>query len=266
MTIATLPALRRSDLAWTLTGLSLALAALTLPVLLVDPRSLAGDPVWLKPFKFAVSFVVFFGTIALVLERTSAAVRDGRIVRACLVAMAIALIGEMAYIIQQAALGQDSHYNLSTRYHETMYSLMGLGATVLVLGMGAIGLRAAVDRDGQLGPGLRLAVGLGFAGSALLTLVTAFTLASGSGHFVGTPSDGAATLPLFGWSGEVGDLRPAHFLALHGMQIIPLAGAALDARAPSHARAGVVVATLAWAAVTLAVFAQALQGQPLIRL
>lgn len=266
MTAAALTPARRPDLAWTLTGLSAGLVLLTGPALVFDPRDLAGVAVWSKPFKFAVSFVVFFATIAMVVDRLSEGARDGWVVRGSLVAMAVATIFEMAYIIQQAALGQGSHFNLGTPYHATMYSLMGLGATVLVVGTGAIGVRAARDRDADLGPGTRLAVGLGFAGSTVLTLVTAFTLARGTGHFVGTPSPGAAVLPLLGWSAEVGDLRAAHFLALHGMQIVPLVGLLLDRRAPDFARTGVILGALAWAGATLAVFVQALHGLPLIRL
>lgn len=266
MTTAIMAPARRPDLAWALTGLSAGLVVLVLPGLLLDPREMAGIAIWMKPFKFSISFVVFFATIAVVIDRMSDEARNGWVVRVSLVAMAVATIGEMAYIIQQAALGQGSHFNLGTRFHATMYSLMGLGATVLVVGMGAIGVRAALDRGADFGPGARLGIGIGFAGSTILTLVTAFALASRTGHFVGTPSPDAPVLPLFGWSGEVGDLRPAHFLALHGMQIVPLVGILLDRGPSTFARTGVVIGALAWAAATLAVFAQALQGLPLIRL
>jgi hypothetical protein len=67
-----------------------------------------------------------------------------------------------------------------------------------------------------------------------------------------------------GWSGVVGDIRPAHFLALHAMQALPLVGLWFDRRgiAVGHMR----WVALAYLAVTTAVFVQALAGLPLIRL
>jgi hypothetical protein len=89
-------------------------------------------------------------------------------------------------------------------------------------------------------------------------------MSAGTGHHVGTPSAGAATLPLVGWSAEVGDLRPAHFLSLHAMQALPLLGLWLDRRG-AGARP-VAWAGALYAALTLGVFVQALMGLPLIRL
>ncbi len=105
---------------------------------------------------------------------------------------------------------------------------------------------------------------MGFAASTVLTLVTAGILSSNGGHFVGVPGAGAGSVPVLGWSTAVGDLRPAHFLALHAMQAIPLLGWLADRRGWS-ARA-VPLGTLAYGALTAAVFAQAMAGLPLIRL
>ena len=65
--------------------------------------------------------------------------------------------------------------------------------------------------------------------------------------------------------GEVGDLRPAHFLALHAMQVLPLVGWWIDRRGGASLRA-LHSSAAAWALLTVAVFAQALAGLPLLRL
>jgi hypothetical protein len=89
-------------------------------------------------------------------------------------------------------------------------------------------------------------------------------MSSMAGHFIGIPGPDAATIPLLGWSAAVGDLRPAHFVALHLMQVLPLLGLWIDRRGGT-ARIIPWVA-LGYAAVTLALYAQALLGIPVIRL
>jgi hypothetical protein len=209
--------------------------------------------------------VVLYATIALVAERLSTAVRESRILRITLAVMTIATAGEMAYISGQAGRGEHSHFSVQTPFTALMYTLMGIGAVALVLGIGVVGVLAWRDRAARLGPALRLGVGLGYGLSALLTLVVAGYLGGHGSHFVGTPSPGAATLPGLGWSLEVGDLRPAHFLALHAMQVLPLLGLWLDRRGRPDAGRRLWTAAAVYAVLTFAVFAQALMGLPLVR-
>lgn len=123
-----------------------------------------------------------------------------------------------------------------------------------MLAVAWVGVAAWRDRAARMGPGLRLGVLQGFAGSTVPTLVSAGVLSS----------PGAATMPLFGWSAAAGDLRPAYFLALHAMQVVPLLGWMADRH--GWRTAVVPVGAALYALVTLAVFAQALAGLPLIRL
>jgi hypothetical protein len=76
-------------------------------------------------------------------------------------------------------------------------------------------------------------------------------------------------LPVVGWSTEGGDLRVAHFVGLHGLQILPLLGLALarfgPAWLPMRVRSRLVgVAAAFWIALTLLLTWQALREQPLI--
>jgi hypothetical protein len=249
---------------WAATGLSVALLVAFAAAGALDGRTLGDANVWLKPAKFALSFAVLFATLAWVVERLSPAVREGRTMRITLAAMVLAFWTEMAYIGGRAGLGLPSHFAVGTPLEATLYSLMGLGAVTLVVGIGIVGGLAGRDRGAAMGPALRAGVAIGFTLSAVLTLITAGVLSGNGGHFVGTPSPGAAALPLLGWSAEVGDLRPAHFLALHAMQALPLLGAWLDRRqrgaTPLRAAAGL------YALATVAVFGQALMALPLVRL
>jgi hypothetical protein len=251
---------------WATVALSLALVVLYLPGVILDPRMVDGAGVWVKPMKFAISFILLSGTLALITTRMSPQAREGFWMRAAAAAIALGFVGEMAYMSVQAGLGEASHFNVGTPYHATMYTLMAAGATGIVLGIAVIGLCFWHDRAARSGAGLRLGVLIGLVGSTVLTLITAFYLGGNNGHFVGVPTADAAVIPLFGWSGQVGDLRPAHFMALHMMQAIPLLGLLLDRMAPLRAKAGVVAGSVIWTALTFAIFAQAILGLPLIRL
>jgi hypothetical protein len=248
---------------WALTGFSLALLVGFAAAGWLDQRTFQGANVWLKPAKFALSFVLLYATLAWVVERLSAPVRESRAMRVTLAAMVLATGAEMATIAGRAGQGRASHFAVGTPLEALLYSLMGVGAVTLVAGIAVIGWLAGRDRQAALGPMLQQGVRGGFMLSALATLVTAGVLSGNGSHFVGTPSPGAAVIPLLGWSAEVGDLRPAHFLALHAMQVLPLLGWWLDRRAalaPGLLRA----AGTAYALLTAAVFAQALMGLPLM--
>jgi hypothetical protein len=50
-------------------------------------------------------------------------------------------------------------------------------------------------------------------------------------HTVGAP-DGGRGLPITGWSADHGDLRIAHFLGMHGLQLLPLLAWSIGRRRP----------------------------------
>lgn len=247
-----------------LTAVSLAFLGICLLWSGFDARMIDGTVVWAKPLKFSVSFAVLFATMALVEPYFSPSWRNGRMFAGIAVVMAAAMLLEMLYMILQAAQMQASHFNTSSLFTGVMYSLMGVGAVTLVIGVGLMGWAALRDKSASFGPGLRAGVAWGFILSFVLTMITAGTMSNMAGHYIGTPAPGAAVFPLMGWSASVGDLRPAHFVSLHAMQLLPLLGLWVDRRGKN---AGLVkIAAVVYAGITLALFAQALMGLPVIRL
>ncbi len=249
---------------WPLAGFSVAMMATGLVWAGFETRLFQDALVWIKPFKFALSFAVLFATLAWAVDKMSASAQFTRTLRWTVAILAAAFWVEMIYITLQAAQGIGSHYNTADLYHNVMYAIMGVGAVSLVVGTGVIGWAMLRDTGARVHEDLRFGVGVGFILSTALTLVTAGALSSMAGHFVGTPPVGAATIPFFGWSAAVGDLRPAHFLALHAMQAIPLLAWAVQGRV--SARVWIVGGSAGYTALTLALFAQALMGLPMVRL
>ncbi|WP_424975004.1 hypothetical protein [Dinoroseobacter sp. S124A] len=241
---------------------AVGMTLLTLGMLMLDDRMIGGEPVWLKPFKFSVSFALLFATLGLATQRLSPRWRTSWLLVSTVGASGAAFVFEMAYIGTQAARQELSHFNDTTPFHAMMYGLMGAGATVLMLTVGLVGGAVWMDRAARFAPRLRLGIALGFIATMVLTFWVAGTLAGNGGRFVGLPSADGPKLPLLGWSMEVGDLRPAHFFALHAMQILPVFGLLAD-RLNLSARVIWIVALL-YASFTAMVFLKALQGIPLI--
>jgi hypothetical protein len=248
-----------------LTAVSIVAMVLYVGAGQVDPRVLSGDGVWIKPLKFALSFTLLFATLALLATRLSDRVRYGRAMHAIFVIFAVCFLSEMGYMSFQSSLGEASHFNVSTPFHALAYQLMGVAAVAMIACVAVIGWNVARDRGAAIGPQTRAGVIFGFALTFVLTFIVAGYMGGNGSHFVGAPGPNAKTLPFLGWSASVGDLRPPHFLSLHAMQALPLLGLALD-RARIKARGIMVVAGFGYGALTLALFAQALMGLPLIHL
>ncbi|WP_418961312.1 hypothetical protein [Streptomyces tritici] len=250
--------------------------------ILADDRLLDGAPIWAKPFKFAISFAAYCPTLAWMLSLLPRFRRTGWWA-GTVVAAACAV--EMAIITAQAARGHRSHFNRATPLDATLFDAMG--ATVVVLWLGALVIAVLLLRARILDPALAWAVRLGsliaLAGAAIGFMMIGPTpeqLAAGvradspvvGAHSVGVP-DGGPGLPVLGWSTTGGDLRIAHFFGMHALQILPLVLLALLALTPRHARLRrplvrlrlVLVASGAYAAVFALLTWQALRGQPLLR-
>jgi hypothetical protein len=88
------------------------------------------------------------------------------------------------------------------------------------------------------------------------------------GHTVGGV-DGGAGLPVLNWSTRFGDLRVAHAVGLHGLQLLPLAGWLVSRYGARWSRMAQTVVVMAVGIVYMAGFTlllrQALAGQPVVR-
>lgn len=249
-----------------------ALAVVCAVGIVVDPRVLVGAPIWLKPFKFAVSFVLYGVTLAWMLSLLPRRSRLAERMATLLVAVAVV---ENVLIVGQVVRGQTSHFNDSTPLNTAIFATMGAAIAVLFVAHLVIGIVVLIRRIPDLVA--RRAVGWGL-GLSLLGMVAAVPMAlpgqdpgiegvTGA-HSVGVP-DGGAGLPLVGWSTMGGDLRIGHFVGLHALQALPVLAILLNrfaTRLDERTRARlVVVAGAAYGVLTVMLTWQALRGQALLR-
>jgi hypothetical protein len=238
-----------------------------IPVLIaqqIDPRLVNGINVWIKPAKFLLSLAPYYLTLAWFFGLLSPEARRSRAARYVVAAPIAAGVLEMVWLIAAAMHGVPAHFNVGDPVWRTAYQLGGVGSLVLVSAMAVQGTLIARDRSAVAHPAYRRAVVLGSWLAAVATLLVAGYLSSRGGHWVGGPHTDADGLPIVGWARQGGDLRPAHFLALHLQQLLPLAGWLIARSGMARPlRAVHAVAALSLLAVA-AVFVQALLGVPLL--
>ncbi len=178
--------------------------------------------------------------------------------------VAISLLFEMIAIGAQAARGVRSHFNLSSPGNAAIFGLMGL-AIANTIAAAFMAWRfwkteAALRRPYLWGIRLGLSI-------FVLASLEGFVMAGRLAHSVGV-TDGGAGLPFVNWSRKGGDLRAAHFLGMHALQILPLCGYAISSsplsRQPRPAAAWSVGLGVAYAIAVCLLFVQALMGRPLL--
>jgi hypothetical protein len=248
--------------------------------LVVDPRVITGAPAWLKPAKFAISIFIYGATLVWMLTFIT---DRPRLVTAISSLVALGVGIEMVLIAMQAYRGTTSHFNVATAFDATVFGVMA-GVIAIVWLLTAL-VAALLFRRQFASPAIVWGARLGLLIS-LIGMAIAFRMpqptpqqearmdSTGSSPIVGAHAvgveDGGPGLPIVGWSTEGGDLRVAHFVGLHALQVLPLLGWLLTLYAPAWFSARdrsrtVGVAAALWLAITLLVFWQALRGQPLIR-
>lgn len=255
-------------------GLALLVASIvTLALSFLDNRQFQGVSVWLKPFKFQLSTGVYLLTLALFMLWLPKEALRTKQARYVVWAAVISGLFEVAYITVQGSLGLASHYNLSSRFFANMYTLMGIGAVVLVSASLVLGILIARSQNYELPAPLKLAVVLGL----ILTFVIGtgfggYLSAQRAGHWVGGVLSDSGGLPLVKWSRSGGDLRVAHFFGIHAMHFIPafafalhLAGTKQMAQmTQTRAVKAVWIFAIAFTGFCTWTFVQALRGLPFL--
>lgn len=251
---------------------------------LVDDREVLNESVWLKPFKFGTSFVLYGATLAWLLSRLRKAKRFGWWVGT---AFAVTGVVDVGFIAIQAARGTFSHFNGNTdTFNQVgqqifMSGVIGLFGASLVVAIMVLFQRVG---DAPLNRAIRTGIALATAGMAL-----AFYLVGANGenhrvtdaygrpvtlagsHGIGVEAGGPG-IPLTNWSTVGGDLRVPHFVGLHAIHVLLITVLVLSVLAvrvawlrPERVRAGLVgVVAFGYTGLMITVTVQAFRGQSLI--
>lgn len=249
---------------WVAAAASLAVGLLAIALQTLDPRELAGVNIWVKPAKFGFSLALHMATLALIARLMSVGPAASTLIALAAALSVAAAAVEMVWIIRQAGLAQQSHFNVSTSFHAAMYQVMAVGAVLIIGAAGVVGALVAVDEGWSHGEVLRWGIASGLMVGTALTLFTAFSIGAAMSPYVGPEIAETARMPITGWSLSRGDLRVSHFLATHMLQIVPLAALAFDrVLDPQRAMIAMWVIALGWSAVTTGAWAQAKAGIPI---
>jgi hypothetical protein len=252
---------RRDTVLWVTGLVQLALGGAFVVGLAVDDRILLGVSPWLKPLKFAVSITIYVWTVAWLLGDVRAGAPG--VARAISVGTSVAMLVEIVCIALQSLRGVTSHFNERTAFDAGVFGLMGFMILLNTLLAAAL-LILYFTVPTVLPPPYVWAVRLGLVLFLFGSSVGPMMVSRGA-HAMGVP-DGGPGLPLVNWSTKGGDLRVAHALGLHALQILPLAASALLQAGRlngSQQTAAVFGVAALYALVAVTVLRQALAAHPL---
>jgi hypothetical protein len=225
-------------------GWILAASVAVLSGLMITGSHALANSAWIKPMKFAVSFATFVWTISLFLSALDLSSWQRKLARYAIVG---SVTLEMVSLIVTAA--RSIHGGALTRFD--VMTAQATSAMISVVTAASVWVLA-----------MFLSMGIFLAGNA----IGGYMLARGS-HTVGA-ADGGQGLPFLNWSTVAGDLRIAHFIALHAIQIVPLFTWLLWQMTPrpslKYRRRAVVIVSALVTLVVSATFVQAAIGKPFL--
>ena len=243
---------RRNALLFWFGLFNLAVAVVCLILMSSEETQILGVNRWLKPFKFYASVGIMVLTMGWLLYYLN----NPKKLKLYSWLIVISMFFENGLIIAQAIRNTTSHFNTTSSINGIIFQAMGFfilvfTVTVILICVSFFKQKQFTIPDAYVW-GIRLGI--------LFFLV--FSLEGGMmlgllKHTVGGP-DGGPGLPVVNWSMEYGDLRIAHFIGIHSLQVLPLFGYYI-----SKTKMQTILFSTAYFLLASALFLQAMKGIPL---
>ena len=219
----------------------------------ISDTMVLGINAWIKPMKFFFSIWIFCWTMGWYLTYLN----YKRQVKIYTWAIVVVMIIEQVIITWQAANGRLSHFNITTPLYGFLFTLMGIAIATLTVWTAVIGYFFCKQKHFDVPMPYVWGIRLGIFLSVLFSFEGGL-MASQLSHTVGAP-DGGPGLPVVNWSTQYGDLRAAHFIGIHSLQIIPLFGYYI-----AKSNRSVQLFAAGYFIVAMFLFIQALQKIPVL--
>lgn len=195
-----------------------AVAILCLGLMFIDKTQILGINAWIKPFKFFASVGLMVWTMGWLMYYLD----NQKKVTLYSLILAISMFVENALIFLQSARATTSHFNIGTATDGIIFSLMGIFIIVFTIVAVLIIIAFFRQKTFSISKPYLWSIRLGLILFLFFCIEGGFML-NLSKHTVGAP-DGGPGLPLVNWSTQYGDLRIAHFIGIHALQLLPLFG------------------------------------------
>ena len=243
---------RRNALLFWFGLFNLAVAIVCLILMPLEETQILGVNRWLKPFKFYSSVGIMILTMGWLLYYLN----NPKKIKIFSWLMVITMFFENGLIIAQAIRNTTSHFNATSALNGIVFSFMGILIVIFTITVIFACISFFRQKQFSISPPYVWGIRLG------LLFFIIFSLEGGLmvgllKHTVGG-LDGGLGLPVVNWSTLYGDLRIAHFIGIHSLQVLPLFGNYF-----AKTKRQSIIFSVVYFLLAMALFLQAMKGIPL---
>ena len=245
----------RNKILFYVTLFNLLGAATCLILVFATNLEVRGVNAFVKPFKFFISISITAFTMAWIMVY----LRNQKAVRSYSWMLLITMFIEVVIISGQAGLGHISHFATEPLPDMILFQVMGLAITVFTIWTGWICYYFFRQKEWPIWmrPGYIWGIRLGLLFFVFFAF-EGFHMVAINQHTIGA-ADGLQGFPVTNWSRAHGDLRIPHFLGLHSLQLLPLAGYFFFPK-----KSTMIIVAITWFAFIALLYWQAIKGFPII--
>lgn len=243
---------RRNELLFWFGLFNLAVAIACLILMPFEETQLLGVNRWLKPFKFYASVGIMVLTMGWLLYY----LRSAKKIKLYSWLIFISMFFENGLIITQAIRNTTSHFNITSSLNGIIFQAMGFFIVVFTVTIILVCVSFFKQKQFSIPDAYVWGIRLGILFFLFFSLEGGMMLGLMK-HTVGGP-DGGAGLPMVNWSTQYGDLRIAHFVGIHSLQVLPLFGYYI-----SKTKTQTILFSTVYFLVASGLFLQAMNGIPL---